>query len=118
MPVNIPWIGVDLDGTLAVYDEWQGAAHIGAPVPRMVARIKTWLREGTEVRIFTARVAGLRGGEVEAVESARLIGEWCAEHIGVALKVTNEKDFGMIQLWDDRCIQVLKNTGLAIVIDG
>lgn len=31
------WIGVDLDGTLAVYDEWRGVSHIGAPVPAMLA---------------------------------------------------------------------------------
>jgi hypothetical protein len=32
------WIGVDLDGTLAFYDEWIGPEHIGAPIPGMVDR--------------------------------------------------------------------------------
>lgn len=31
-----PWLGVDLDGTLAVYDKWRGIEHIGAPIPAMV----------------------------------------------------------------------------------
>ena len=50
------WIGVDLDGTLAEYNGWQGPANIGAPIPAMVERVKAWLEEGRDVRIFTARV--------------------------------------------------------------
>lgn len=40
------WIGVDLDGTLAHYDGWKGADHIGEPIPAMVERVKQWLSEG------------------------------------------------------------------------
>ena len=50
------WIGVDLDGTLAYYDQWRGALHIGEPIPVMLERVKRWLDEGKDVRIFTARV--------------------------------------------------------------
>lgn len=50
------WIGVDLDGTLAMYDGFKGPEHIGDPVPKMLERVKKWLAEGREVRIFTARV--------------------------------------------------------------
>jgi len=50
------WIGVDLDGTLARYEGWKGADHIGAPVPAMLARVKEWRSNGIEVRIFTARI--------------------------------------------------------------
>ena len=32
------WIGVDLDGTLATYEEWRGLEHIGDPVPAMKER--------------------------------------------------------------------------------
>lgn len=39
------------------------------------------------------------------------IEQWCLKHIGVVLEVTNVKDFGMVELWDDRCVRVLKNTG-------
>jgi hypothetical protein len=41
----------------------------------------------------------------------RPIEAWCVEHIGVVLPVTNVKDFGMIELWDDRAVQVVPNTG-------
>ncbi|TDW20420.1 hypothetical protein EV128_12550 [Rhizobium azibense] len=98
------WIGVDLDGTLAHYDKWRGIDHIGAPIPMMVARVKVWLDDGIEVRIMTARVAG-------GPEAVPPIEAWCEEHIGQRLAVTNVKDFGMVELWDDRAIRVEANTG-------
>ena len=48
------WIGVDLDGTLAVYYDWE---IIGDPIPLMVERVQQWLKEGKHVKIFTARVS-------------------------------------------------------------
>jgi hypothetical protein len=101
------WIGVDLDGTLAMYDGFKGPDHIGAPIAKMVNRVKAWLAQGREVRIFTARVCyGDKQNCRPAIEA------WCVQHIGVVLPVTNEKDYGMIELWDDRCVQVMPNTGL------
>ena len=38
-----PWIGVDLDGTLAHYTGWRGEDHIGKPILPMLLRIKMWL---------------------------------------------------------------------------
>ncbi len=103
------WYGVDLDGTLAEYDGWVGEEHIGAPIPKMVDRVKRWLHEGREVRIMTARVAphGLQVGGIvfEVIE------RWCQEHIGQVLPITHAKDYGMIELWDDRAIQIIANTG-------
>lgn len=113
MSNNKGWIGVDLDGTLAFYDTWKGKGHIGEPVPAMLARVKQWLADGREVRIFTARVSpqacSLNGDTLE--ETAAPIYSWCLLHLGVVLPVTHEKDMAMIQLWDDRCVQVLPNTG-------
>ena len=120
------WIGVDLDGTLAYYDGWQGAEHIGKPIPLMIERVKKWLAEGKEVRIFTARVDGGNSPEVQIAinKNPELIGFrdvalvrntiecWCECHIGCKLQITNVKDFEMIELWDDRCVAVEKNTGL------
>jgi hypothetical protein len=39
------------------------------------------------------------------------IQDWCEKHIGRRLEVTCQKDFAMIELWDDRCVQVVCNTG-------
>ncbi len=107
------WIGVDLDGTLAHYDKWRGVDHIGEPVPQMLARVRVWLAEGKAVKIFTARVHGhgvpdLAGGTVDALTP---IVNWCKKHIGCELPITNVKDFGMVELWDDRAVQVIPNTG-------
>lgn len=98
-----PWIGVDLDGTLAHYEGWKGPEHIGAPIPKMVDRVRFWIREGREVRIFTARASD--PSQVPPVQ------KWCHKHLGYVLPVTNVKDFGMIELYDDRCVQVVTNTG-------
>ena len=97
------WIGVDLDGTLAHYDGWAGAGHIGEPIPLMAQRVIEWLTFGYDVRIFTARAY--------LPEQIPPIKEWCLKHFGRELPVTNTKDFQMIELWDDRCVQVEPNTG-------
>lgn len=102
------WIGVDLDGTLAHYDGWKGETHIGNPVQPMLERVMVWLAEGKEVRIMTARVCRV-GEERDAVVKA--IDLWCIAHIGRTLPITHEKDYGMIELWDDRCVAIEKNTG-------
>jgi hypothetical protein len=106
------WIGVDLDGTLAYYDHWRGVEHIGEPVPRMLARVRQWLAEGREVRIFTARVGVAPGrDDKEALRAAVVITDWCAIHLGKILAITATKDLQMVELWDDRCVQVVPNTG-------
>lgn len=119
------WIGVDLDGTLAFYDKWRGIDHIGEPILPMLKRVRRWIwDEDKDVRIFTARVDG---GEV-AVAAGDLNGEanrdvnevrkyieiWCFNQIGKVIPVTCKKDYGMIELWDDRAIQVISNTGKTI----
>ena len=102
------WIGVDLDGTLAYHGDWQGSTHVGEPIPLMLERVKKWLSEGIEVRIMTARVASTSHGREEAREAIKA---WCKEHVGIELEVTSEKDYGMIELWDDRSVSIEFNTG-------
>ena len=107
------WIGVDLDGTLAEYDGWQGPQHIGRPIQPMVDRVADWLKEGKAVKIMTARVS--HDGTRERIEDANsaldAIQAWCVAVFGFPLEVTNIKDYGMVELWDDRAIQVIPNTG-------
>jgi len=102
------WIAVDLDGTLAHYTGWQGDHHIGDPVPLMLERVKQWLKDGKDVRIFTARVC--RSG-ADLVRTRMVIEHWCEKHLGRVIPITNVKDFAMAELWDDRCVQVIANTG-------
>lgn len=101
------WYGVDLDGTLAHYSG-NGHAEIGEPIPLMVERVKRWLSQGIEVRIFTARVSG----DAETSRYFReKIEDWCLKHIGQKLPVTCCKDWSMITLYDDRAVHVEMNTG-------
>ncbi len=104
---NDGWIGVDLDGTLAKHTKFEGETQIGKPVPLMVVRVKKWLREGKDVRIFTARVANPDNKDIVV----NAINHWCILHIGKALPITYKKDHKMIELWDDRAKQVIPNTG-------
>ncbi len=110
------WIGVDLDGTLAQYDVWRGIDHIGEPIPEMLERVKQWLAAGRDVRIFTARAFRMLYpvGTPERAESVTVVGrihEWLQSHGLPWLPVTCFKDFSMVELWDDRCVQVIPNTG-------
>jgi hypothetical protein len=133
------WIGVDFDGTLAEYIDWCGWNTFGKPIPLMVERVKRWIAEGREVRIVTARIGlplhievwdKITGFEtIQRLSKAkrykcRISGEtysdwnmYCAiqaytlKHVGEKLQVQCYKDYNMIELWDDRAIQVVANTG-------
>ena len=111
------WIGVDLDGTLAYYDKWVAWNIIGEPIPLMLERIKTWLSEGKTVKIFTARAAfpydtcKVTGATFTQLDITVEIQNWLVRHGLPRLQVTATKDFNMVELWDDRCIQVIPNTG-------
>lgn len=109
------WIGVDLDGTLVEfeYENWKGITHIGNSIPLMVDRVKKWLEEGYDVRIFTARIAN--NNEAERQLTISVIENWCIETFGKKLPITNVKDMHMAVLYDDRAIQVEKNTGRLIL---
>lgn len=126
---NEGWVGVDLDGTLAEYGTWVSPVDIGNPVPKMAERVRAWLNAGQAVRIFTARVYPINEcvgpddilrfqpatpRERDAVAALRAIQAWTKAHFGVVLPVTNVKDYGMMELYDDRCVQVETNTGKII----
>ena len=105
------WIGVDLDRTIAKH--WEGDYHptkIGEPVPLMVERVRQWLAQGIEVRIFTARMSD---PEWQA-DVLRAIGDWTEEVVGTRLKATCRKDYAMIEFWDDRARQVIPDTGVLV----
>lgn len=104
---NRPWIGVDLDGTLAEDGPWVDANHIGQPVEPMMNRVKEWIARGITVKIVTAR-AGVPNG-IPPVKA------WLEKQGLPDLEVTNQKDFNMIELWDDRAVQVIPNTGKPVL---
>ncbi len=114
------YIGVDLDGTLAEYDGWRGADHIGRPIGPMVDRVKKWLAEGKRVKIFTARVYAKPGDRTrlaEADAARQAISDWCMDVFGKRLDITCVKDLGMTEIWDDRAVQVIRNKGIPVGYD-
>jgi hypothetical protein len=99
-----PWIGVDLDGTLAFSHHWGGYDYIGEPIPKMLKRVKQWLRQGKTVKIFSSRAeVGEKG--IKPIQT------WCVKHGLGKLEVTNIKDSGLVEIWDDLAIRVEENTG-------
>lgn len=107
------WIGVDIDKTLAYHTRATHGKSIGEPVPKMVRRVKKWLAEGKKIKIFTARVSkeSLKYNNQKLEDAIELINDWCIEHLGRCFEVTCEKDYWMLELWDDRARQVIPNSG-------
>ncbi len=71
----------------------------------MLERVKAWRSAGREVRIMTARASDLTPAAKRTIET------WCEKHVGEKLPITNEKDPGMVALWDDRAVAVERNRG-------
>lgn len=104
---------VDLDGTLAYYDHFVDDYHIGKPIPKMVEKVKTWLNEGKNVKIFTARVSNVfPDRDIESI--TKFIQDWVEIHIGKRLEVTCIKDSLAVEIYDDRAITIVKNTGMTL----
>jgi hypothetical protein len=99
------WLGVDLDGTLAEFGSFKGKTVIGKPIPAMVEKVKAKLAAGKTVKIFTARV---HDGDKETISA---IEQWCEQHLGRKLPVTNKKDPDLEEIWDDIATGVKQNTG-------
>lgn len=100
------WIGVDLDGTLAYYDERSSIEEVGTAIPDMLALVKKMINNGIRVKIFTARATD--------TEQLPLIRKWLKANGIPELEITNIKDYYMLKLYDDRCVQVERNTGRLI----
>jgi len=97
------WIGVDFDGTLVEYHGHVNDWSYGKPVDLMVERVREWLARGITVKIVTARA------DIPGQRAA--VGAFCIKTFGRVLEVTNRKDARMVELWDDRAVQVIPNTG-------
>jgi hypothetical protein len=105
-----PWVGFDLDGTLAKLVPPYAPGVIGPPVPAMVQRCREHLEHGDFVKVFTARASPNEFLDLEL----RAIHEWTQRHIGTALPATAVKDFYCAYFYDDRARQVEHNTGRVI----
>lgn len=101
-----PWTGVDLDGTLAVWDHTSSLDRIGPPIPDMLSFVRRMVENGIRVKIFTARA-----GDPKQIPKIR---KWLDKQGLPDLEITNVKDYSMERLYDDRAVQVEANTGRII----
>ena len=102
-----PWVGVDLDGTLAEFDGWKGVEHIGRPIHAVVENVKRLLMSGHNVKIFTARAH-------EGAPAVKAIHNFLFQNGIPKLEVTATKDFDMLFCIDDRALQVVSNKGIFV----
>lgn len=113
------WIGVDFDGTLAVdIGPHQEDPREQPPVELMLKRVQDWLAEGKDVRLVTARVThgDLPPGEVPEMDQQQVewLEEWMTKYLGQTIPIQFWKDHNMKEFWDDRAVQVFKNTGVRV----
>jgi hypothetical protein len=104
---------VDLDGTLAYYDRWEGATNIGPPIFRMVSTVKKWIANGDKVVIFTTRINPNSTFTLpqECAAAKEAVEAWCQKHIGAILEVTSEKGF-FDKGYDDKQEHIVPNLGM------
>lgn len=127
--VGEPWVGIDLDGTLAEYHGFKGVYHIGRPVQPMIERVKRWVDVGYRVqtedgmrgrgegeiitvrkfKIFTARMTQGDGETNRRVCAA--IQDWLECYGLPRLEVTCRKDLACLEIWDDRAVRIACNEG-------
>lgn len=103
-------VAFDLDGTLAEYDGWKGEMHIGAPVPKMVARWKEYRAKEVVCVIFTARWSDDPAKEM----AMKQIQAWALQNLDEIPPITNEKTPNIVRIYDDRARQVLENEGVVV----
>lgn len=101
------WIGVDLDGTLAMKGKYY-TGNIGEVLPNMRERLLKHIESGIEVKIFTARVAqpcDKSGRNPEQIKT--FIQDWLEANKMPRLDVTCIKSRECILFYDDKCVQCL-----------
>ena len=52
-----------------------------------------------------------KNNPAEMIRSARIVTDMLRRGYALLVEVTDKKDFGMIELWDDRAIQIEANMG-------
>jgi len=107
-----PWIGVDYDGTMVTHPSFVDPNdHGGKVVPKMRDRVVRWCMQGRRVKIMTARAANTNPNREQDIAPIRQHLKDNYPEVCHNLEITAEKDYGMIELWDDRAIGIIRDTG-------
>jgi len=111
-------IATDFDRTLSQYEgskDFRPYGPFGPPIPAMYFRVKQWIDNGDRVIIFTARLS--QHSEIIDYDTAKVasaIQDWCESYGLPRLEVTNQKLREFDELWDDKAVSVMENSGLAV----
>jgi hypothetical protein len=109
---------VDFDGTLAEDTGWKGYRHLGAPIPKMITKVKKWLANGDKVVVHTARLTWTTESPYNPTEEGldrqgivNLLEAWLEKNVGGKLPIINEKH-GEGRMYDDWGRHIVRNTGM------
>lgn len=98
------FIATDLDKTLAYQSGDQTDSDaIGPPIPEMQKRVMGWIDEGKKVKILSARASNPK--KISQIKA------WLLKNGFPSLEATNIKEPEMIELYDDKAVAVIPNTG-------
>jgi hypothetical protein len=103
-------VAIDLDGTLAEYNTWEGVYHIGPPVEKMVDIILKHISDGDTCIIFTSRLSD----EVEAPTVRHVIRAWLKQWNLPYMESTAIKRKEFKIFYDDRARRIAQNQGVRI----
>lgn len=104
-------IAVDWDGVMVEYHGYEGPAVFGPSIQPMVDNVKSWLAEGHEVIVHTSRVS-LEHNIDSVMKSSGAIRKRLQEMgLPATLKITANKYTRISEFWDDRAVEMEKNTG-------
>lgn len=111
--MGIGTIYVDLDGTLARYDSFEGHDKIGEPITHIVKFITDAVSKGWKIKIFTARA--------NYEPSIKYIRDWLirvfGRQLGTSFEITNIKGADGTMFLDDRAFKITKNAGCTCCLD-
>lgn len=101
---------IDLDGTLATQLIPHDPKVIGPPIPKMLALVKKWIKDGEKIVIFTSRVSPSNHTVLQIRYARKLISAYCKQYLGKVFPITSDKN-SQFEIWDNKAHRVETNTG-------
>lgn len=95
----------DFDRTIAVRYSGDSIFKLGAPIPKMLALMRSYIEAGRKVKILTAR----------SPQQYEAIRKWLKAQGLPDIEITNVKDSRMDALYDDKGVGINENSGVTHV---
>jgi hypothetical protein len=87
---------------------------IGEPIPSMLNLVKENIKNGNDIKIFTARVStyGSIKRIYDSIIARYYINIWVKKNVGYKLDIVCAKDFKTRKIYDDIAISIKTNEGV------